>query len=112
MQIYEVLISYIDDDIDCSIESHCFLDYNKAVEKFKELIKIEKEDIWWIESAYKEFESKKKFPMYIEMYTNIDRIDNINKPIYLIWDIKDCWRGNAHDTIELRIHNVEEFKND
>ena len=101
MKIYLVLFQYCTDDCD-GVETQAFSTYEKAVERFNELIKDEKtSDIRWAANA---FENKKLQRNY-ELDHNDTFTDGEEHELWWNLTCKTDWY--LHDFIELRILEVD-----
>ena len=97
MKIYLVLFQYCTDDCD-GVETQAFSTYEKAVERFNELIKDEKtSDMRWAANA---FENGKLHRNY-----ELDRNDTFTdgEEHELWWNLTCKTDWYLHDFIELRI---------
>ena len=101
-QVYTVMFDYSTQD--CSgIDIYIFDSYKKAVKKFKQIIKDEKNpDTSWVGDAY----INNKLSNEYELDTNIDDIDD-KEEHELYWNISCKHDWYLHDFLDLRIKEVE-----
>jgi len=101
MKVYEILLQYSTDD-GAGVDSFILDNYEKAVNKFKELIEDEKTYINWVKDAFK---NKKTLKDY-EFETNLDIEYKDNQEHELYWEITDKYDWYRHDFFELRIKEI------
>ena len=84
MKVYEIIVKTYD-ECGCEVETELHTNYNKAVEKFMNILNLHKEYCDWIQDAFKDGE-----PSYESYFydTNIDNIPNTYvRPIY--WTLQE-----------------------
>ena len=101
--VYLVLFDYSTDDCN-GIDINLYDTYQKAVNRFKQIIEQEKNpNMSWVANA---FDDEDKLINWYELDTNIEDLED-NQVHELWWNITDKFNYNYHSFIDLKIMKIE-----